>query len=423
MGGIMKSRRSGRGGHLLWLRSRLRPSCPLPDANRSIGREFGFILFLLVVALGQITTLATSAPSEAAMARWSKFRFDQRNQGSNPDETILNTSNVGSLRQLWKLGVGTPVYSSGAEANGTVYLAQFNTLYALRPDSGQVVWTAPLCCVNYSSVALKNGVVYIGDNDFPRSYVRAFDATTGGALWATPLAGQFILSPPTVVHGRVFVGGGDHNVYALDASDGHILWSVPTGGEVNSSPAVHQGVVYVGSYDHLIYALDASTGDVIWTASTGDFVYSSPAIANGRVYVGSHDNYVYAFDARTGALDWKVLTGGDYGVWSSPSVAHGRVYVGATLPDSSLYALDAETGNTLWKFTTGSTVFSSPAIANGIVYIGSVDSKVYALDAFTGKLLWSASVGAFIHSSPAVVNGRVFIGAGDPDSSFWAFGL
>jgi outer membrane protein assembly factor BamB len=395
----------------------------VPGANRFIGWKFGFILLLLVAALGQPTTLATSAPGDAPMARWSKFRFDQRNQGYNPDETTLNTSNVGNLRQLWKLGVGTPVYSSAAESDGTVYLAQFNTLYALRPDIGQVVWTAPLCCVNYSSVAVQNGVVYIGDNDFPRSYVRAFDANTGGALWATPLAGQFILSSPTVVRGKVFVGGGDHNVYALDASNGNILWSVPTGGEVNSSPAVYRGVVYVGSYDHQLYALDASTGNVIWTASTGDLVYSSPAIANGRVYVGSHDNYVYAFDAFTGALEWKALTGGDFGVWSSPAVAHGRVYVGATIPDSSLYALDAETGKTLWKFTTGSTVFGSPAIANKIVYIGSVDSNVYALDAFTGKLLWSASVEGFIHSSPAVVNGRVFIGSLDLDKSLWAFGL
>ena len=97
--------------------------------------------------------------------------------------------------------------------------------------------------------------------------------------------------------------------------------------------------------------------------------------------------------------------------------------MGATIPDSSLYALDAKTGKTLWKFTTGGTVFGSPAIANGIVFIGSVDSNIYALDAFTGKLLWSASVGGFIHSSPAVVNGRVFIGTLDLDKSLWAFGL
>jgi eukaryotic-like serine/threonine-protein kinase len=392
--------------------------------KRSIGWKSGFILLLLVVAVGPPSKLANSAPRDAATAptprptpaaaNWFRFRFDQRNHGYNPHETILNASNVGNLRQLWRIQVGSPVYSSAAQWRGTVYWAQFNTLYALRPDTGQVVWTAPLCCVNYSAVAVKDGVVYVSDN-----YVRAFDAITGAALWATPLAG----SSPNVDGGKVFVGGLDHNVYALDASDGHILWSVLTGDEVDSSPAVYRGVVYVGSYDHQVYALDEQTGNVIWTASTGDLVYSSPAVAEGRVYVGSHDNYVYAFDAATGALKWKVLTGGDYGVWSSPSVAYGRVYVGATIPDSSLYALDPETGNTLWKFTTGSTVFGSPAIANGIVYIGSVDSNVYALDAYTGQLLWSASVGAFIHSSPAVVNGRVFVGAGDPDSSFWAFGL
>ena len=32
----------------------------------------------------------------------------------------------------------------------------------------------------------------------------------------------------------------------------------------------------------------------------------------------------------------------------------------------------------LWSFTTGSAVASSPAVANGVVYVGSYDSRVYA---------------------------------------------
>ncbi len=33
-----------------------------------------------------------------------------------------------------------------------------------------------------------------------------------------------------------------------------------------------------------------------------------------------------------------------------------------------------------WSYTTGSGVFSSPAVANGVVYVGSDDSKVYAFE-------------------------------------------
>ena len=62
---------------------------------------------------------------------------------------------------------------------------------------------------------------------------------------------------------------------------------------------------------------------------------------------------------------------------------------------------------------TGGVVFSSPAVANGVVYIGSRDNNVYALNATTGSKVWSFSTGGWVHSSPAVVNGLVYVGSAD----------
>ena len=84
---------------------------------------------------------------------------------------------------------------------------------------------------------------------------------------------------------------------------------------------------------------------------------------------------------------WTVSTTG--GISSSPAVANGVVYVGSS--DHTLYASDA-TGVAgcsgapklcapLWMATTGDAVNSSPAVANGVVYVGSVDMKLYAFDA------------------------------------------
>jgi serine/threonine-protein kinase len=58
-------------------------------------------------------------------------------------------------------------------------------------------------------------------------------------------------------------------------------------------------------------------------------------------------------------------------------------------------------------------VNSSPAVANGVVYVGSWDNDVYALNAKTGDLLWSYATGAGVDSSPAVANGVVYVGSGD----------
>ena len=62
--------------------------------------------------------------------------------------------------------------------------------------------------------------------------------------------------------------------------------------------------------------------------------------------------------------------------------------VGSAYPDDKVNALNAATGAKLWSYATGGPV-GSPAVANGVVYVGSNDENVYALDAATGAKLWS----------------------------------
>jgi len=96
---------------------------------------------------------------------------------------------------------------------------------------------------------------------------------------------------------------------------------------------------------------------------------------------------------------------------SSPVVANGVVYVGSL--NDNVYALRASTGALLWSYTTGNEVWSSPAIANGVVYIGSTDGNVYALKASTGAKLWTYSTNGSVYSSPAVVDGVVYVSSAD----------
>ena len=53
------------------------------------------------------------------------------------------------------------------------------------------------------------------------------------------------------------------------------------------------------------------------------------------------------------------------------------------------------TNHTLWSFQTGSTnVKSSPAVVNGIVYVGAEDGKLYALNSTTGDQIWTYTADA-----------------------------
>ena len=208
---------------------------------------------------------------------------------------------------------------------------------------------------------------------------------------------------------KVFVGSYDGSVYALTASDGHLIWRFGSGAGVESSPTYAAGVIYFGSGDHYIYALRTVDRQVLWRYQTGSKVVAAPTVVNGVLYAGSTDGYLYAFRAGDGALLWRFKTGG--GIESRPAVANGVVVVGSD--DHSVYVIRASDGRSLWWYQTGGAVSSSPAIVNGVIYVGSADNRLYALRLSDGALFWRYMTGGSLLSSPTVVAGAIYIGSSD----------
>jgi outer membrane protein assembly factor BamB len=116
-------------------------------------------------------------------------------------------------------------------------------------------------------------------------------------------------------------------------------------------------------------------------------------VANGIVYIAS--DQFYAFDAITGAS-----------LWTAP----------ARRPESLRSAAPSSNRHAPFSFN-----FSSPAVANGVVYFGSVDGSTYAFDAIAGAPLWNAATGAAITASPTVADGMVFVGS--DDNNLYAYAL
>ncbi len=300
------------------------------------------------------------------------------------------------------------------------------------------------------SPAIANGIVYVGSRkDITNNgvltavtiYIHAINAANGAVVWHVEM-GTFgpsldsSISTPAVVNGVVYVGLNDF-VYALNAATGDVRWSHATAGRVYSSPAVVNGVVYVGGND-TVYALDANTGIQLWSYKTSGSIRSSPTVDDGVVYINSDGplisnrtyseglatvierkylGEIYALWADTGKEYWNYTFRDSIGVgWSSPAVVNGIVYVGSA--DHNIYALAH--GDKLWNYTTGGKITSSPAVVNGVVFVGSNDWNYYAINSATGVKLWSYIIGNNTNgctsgSSPAVANGVVYITAGNGD--------
>ena len=149
-----------------------------------------------------------------------------------------------------------------------------------------------------------------------------------------------------------------------------------------------------------------------------------PAVAQGRVVFGTHDGTVIAARTSDGTIVWsKDLRGC---IASSPAVREGIVYIGWAGPapcgkrkdgTGGVVALGLRTGRVLWKFGTGS-VEASPAIVADRLFFSAFrnrrESTVYAMKLGPNRhLVWSHQLATKIASSPALLGRRLYIAAYD----------
>jgi outer membrane protein assembly factor BamB len=313
---------------------------------------------------------------------------------------IYDHAGVPSLHGIkWKFKTGAAVISTPAVSDGTAYFgSNDHYLYAVNLADGVQRWKFKTGSRVTSSPAVFRGLVYFGSYD---GNIYAVDAKSGEQRWKFATEGE-----------RRFVGrhlhGSDPAAESMpDPFDFYL-----------SSPAIASDTVYVGSGDGNIYALDAASGGLRWKFHTGDVVHASPAIANGLVYIGSWDSYFYALDDESGKERWRFKTGEDHeianqvGIQSSALIADGVVYFGCR--DSNLYALDAGSGVKKWAYSTkGSWVISTPIARDGMLYFATSDSALFnAVDAKTGVLQYSLSFHHWpMFSSPAIAGRILYIGS------------
>jgi eukaryotic-like serine/threonine-protein kinase len=111
----------------------------------------------------------------------------------------------------------------------------------------------------------------------------------------------------------------------------------------------------------------------------------------------------------------KVLWSYDAGetVESTPAIADGVVYIGGG--DGELIALDLASGAVRWRYKTAENLIgeSSPAVANGTVYVGDLGGILHAVNAADGRGRWTFKTGTEIKSSPTVAGDVVLIGSYD----------
>ena len=96
---------------------------------------------------------------------------------------------------------------------------------------------------------------------------------------------------------------------------------------------------------------------------------------------------------------------------SSPAISDGVLYVGSA--DKRLYAFDLATGHRLWRFNAGHTIESSVTVTDKLVCFGSAGGLFRCLDRAEGRELWSFQAKSEIVGSALASKDLIYLYSSD----------
>ena len=318
----------------------------------------------------------------------------------------IHAFNATTGTQEWNYTINSYIPQSPTVADGVVFASTVYpaTVWALNASTGAVLWTSPIDgSVPQSSPAVESGFVYVDSTD---NHVYALNESSGAPVWNyTYTAGGYLINSPFVSDGAVYVGGAA--LCALNASTGGLLWNytfdienVQPNEGITTNAIVVDGVVYFAStnrdvYDHDVFALNATSGSLIWSyitglanggQYTGGIIWFPPAADNDMVFVGSGE-YVYAF----GPPSARAL-----------SVAISPSYVEMAVSESQVFTSNVTGGNSPYTFQW---------YLNGTPILGATNSSWTFSPISSGSYSVSLevidSLGAFVTSTSASVTAAV----------------
>ena len=189
---------------------------------------------------------------------------------------------------LWSTTISAAGSTTAAVTTDGVYLSySCENVNKLNPADGSVIWRRFLACGSgYGRApAIYNGRVYARIPGTNSDWI--YDSQTGG------LAGSFISKSAPAFSGNkgFFLNGNKFSnaggtLQARDLNTDVVYWSFAGDGFLQSSILVVNDYVYVGSNSGKLYALQASNGHLVWSTTAGTSIPYSDEQSSSQPMTG-----------------------------------------------------------------------------------------------------------------------------------------
>lgn len=285
-------------------------------------------------------------------------------------------------------------------------------------------YTGPAGWIFSRTVVWRDEVVFAAfDPASSASQLNAVSLKTGALLWQKQLTGWGC--HPLTDGTRVLIQT-DQGLSAYNLADGSESWSQTSltgGGCAAGSGALDGRTAYVFT-STAVATVDSISGTVLWRTDLPVYLVSGLAVWANGVYVVTRlvPNYpspqqgrIYTLNATTGTTLWAKNTA--VTMDGTPAVADGLVYVGTQYASQGMLAFDTATGAIRWQRKDVFQFWQTPAVTPNALLVtnnnGNTTALIRALNPRTGATLWQKTTRTpSAGGDPVVANGIVYFGTG-----------
>lgn len=372
------------------------------------------IIFVLIVTYVPLNIVRAQTVTGTD---WSSYRHDPAGTGYAVAEIEL----VPPLEQADILALGSALTQDNSPivVGGYIIVVEENGLCAYRVEDKTLAWCySELDEIEISS-AVRSEIHAAGIQPESRTVsLVTLDFTRGTILGQVDLgrAGSDGFACSAVEEEHVYCTIGA-TLTSVDVTAQEIVWSI----ELDASgvvPVVLGDTVFAPT-GLSVYAVNVSNGGILWNVTQPAGTNLRPIVFDSTLVVGGKDGNFYGLDTATGAPKWvHILSAGDP---CPAAYGNGNLVVSTSV--GVLEKLDPANGELLWTYypgLSGLETCPAPAMANGYVYSGYVGGSLRAVDIETGTEAWSHAIIEGTYTGLAISDGNLVMPVSPVQIAFYS---
>ena len=294
---------------------------------------------------------------------WQKKLNHKITQGVAGDKNkLFITTSIGEVlslnaldgAELWRKNLSKNILNNPGLHSDALYVqATDGTLYSLNATTGKLNWEykvliPDLTLYSTSSPLVWKDTVLAG---FSSGKIVAFDNKSGLPKWdhqITDAIGHSSLqrmidvsADPIVVDNTLYAVSYQGKIIALDLANGRKIWEREL--SAISNITTHQSSLFVSDTDGTVWALNRSNGDILWKQDKLHMrQLSGTSYMDNTIIVGDYEGYLHGLSEKHGEFTARTkLSSGSIRV--APLIKHDIIYILDNKGNLAAYQLNKST--------------------------------------------------------------------------------